>query len=100
MLPESVAADDHTKPQHMAKVQIHQHPVSRNEWVLSSVQLLHLPYAATTAKSLATNPKSLQVRGPPGMPRNSKPFSGECSTLRLVPKDEEHITGSTVGLYS
>lgn len=97
MLPGSVAADGHTKPQHMAKVQIHEDSVNKNEWAISSVHLLHLPCAATTAKCLATNPKSPQVHGPPGMPRNSKPFSADGSAPLLVPKDEDHIRGSTAG---
>lgn len=83
-----MAADDHTKAEHMAKVQIHQHPVNRNEWALSSAQLLRPPYAAATAKSLTTNPKSPRVREPPGMPRNFKHLSTEGSALLLVPKDE------------
>lgn len=53
--------------------------------------------AATAAKSFATNPKSPQVRGPPGMPRNSKPFTDGVSALPLVPEDGDHIRGITVG---
>lgn len=48
MLAGCVAVDDHTKPQHMGEIQIHQHPDNKNEWAISSAQLLHLPYAATS----------------------------------------------------
>ncbi len=102
MLARSVALDDHTKHQHMAKVQVqvHLHPVDKNEWAISSVPLLHLPYAATTAKSPTTNPKSPMVLGPQGMPRNSTPFPAEASAPLKVPKDEKLIRGSTVGFKS
>lgn len=94
--------DDHTKPQHMAKVQVHLRPVdkkmngplARRNFFTSPVRCHYCK------KSLAANPKSTQVHRPLGMPRNSKPLSAEGSALLLVPKDGDHIRGEHSGLPS
>lgn len=94
--------DDHTKPQHMAEVQVHLRPVdkkmngplARRNFFTSPVRCHYCK------KSLAANPKSTQVHRPLGMPRNSKPLSAEGSALLLVPKDGDHIRGEHSGLPS
>lgn len=48
-------------------------------------------------QSLATNPKSPQVHGPPGMPRDTEAFVAVGKALLLVPKDGVHIKGSAGG---
>ena len=79
----------------MAEVQVHLRPVdkkmngplARRNFFTSPVRCHYCK------KSLAANPKSPQVHGPLGTPRNSKPLSAEGSALLLVPKDGDHTRG-------
>lgn len=97
MHPRSVAADDHTKtsayglsPDSPSILSTEMNgPLARCNFFTSHM----LPLQESLAQ---TNPTSPQVRGPPGMPRNSKPFSAKGSALPRVPKDEDHIWRSAV----